>query len=70
VDATGIAINNKLGTRTAPIVNTAILGGLAKVSGIVKIDTILASIKDRSPSKKDENAQAAKDAFENTILGV
>ena len=69
VDATGIAINNKLGTKTAPIVNTAILGGLAKVSNIVKIESILTSIKERSPSKKEENAKAAQDAFENTILG-
>ncbi len=69
VDATGIAIKNRLGTRTAPIVNTAILGGLAKVSGIVSIDTIVASIKDRSPTKKQENAKAAQDAYESTIIG-
>ena len=69
VDARGIAIKNGLGTKTAPIVNTAILGGLAKVSGIVKLESIIESIKERSPSKKDENAQAAKDAYENTQLG-
>jgi 2-oxoacid:acceptor oxidoreductase gamma subunit (pyruvate/2-ketoisovalerate family) len=69
VDATEIAISNKLGTRTAPIVNTAILGGLAKVSGIVSIDSITASILDKSPAKKEENAQAAKDAFNNTRIG-
>jgi pyruvate ferredoxin oxidoreductase gamma subunit/2-oxoisovalerate ferredoxin oxidoreductase gamma subunit len=69
VDATEIAINNKLGTRTAPIVNTAILGGLAKVSGIVTIDSIKASILDKSPAKKQENAQAAVDAFNNTLIG-
>jgi pyruvate ferredoxin oxidoreductase gamma subunit/2-oxoisovalerate ferredoxin oxidoreductase gamma subunit len=69
VDATEIAIKNKLGTRTAPIVNTAILGGLAKASGIVKIESIIDSIKDRSPAKKEENAKAAQDAYENTNLG-
>ena len=70
VDATGIAINNNLGTKTAPIVNTAVLGGLSKVSGIVKIESVIASIKDRSPAKKEENAQAAQDAYENTIIGA
>ncbi len=69
VDATGIAINNNLGTRTAPIVNTAILGGLTKASSIVKIESILESIKDRSPSKKEENARAAQEAFEKTVIG-
>lgn len=69
VDATGIAINNNLGTKTAPIVNTSVLGGLAKVSGIVTIDSIVASIKDRSPSKKEENAKAALDAYNSTQTG-
>lgn len=69
VDAREIAIKNGLGTKTAPIVNTAILGGLAKASGIVKIESIIDSIKDRSPAKKAENAQAAMDAYENTIIG-
>jgi len=69
VDATGIAINNNLGTKTAPIVNTAILGGLAKVSEIVAIDSIVASIMDRSPAKKEENAKAALEAYNSTQLG-
>lgn len=69
VDARAIAINNKLGTRTAPIVNTAILGGLAKASGIVKIGSIVDGIKERSPAKKEENAQAALDAYNNTLIG-
>jgi pyruvate ferredoxin oxidoreductase gamma subunit/2-oxoisovalerate ferredoxin oxidoreductase gamma subunit len=69
VDARTIAIKNGLGTKTAPIVNTAILGGIAKASGIVKIESIVASIKDRSPAKKEQNAQAALDAYEATIIG-
>ena len=69
VDATGIAINNKLGTKAAPIVNTAILGGLVKVSGIVSIESIIAGIMERSPAKKEQNAQAAQDAFNNTLIG-
>ena len=55
--------------KSRPIVNTAVLGGLAKASGIVKIESIVESIKDRSPAKREENAQAAIDAYENTTLG-
>jgi pyruvate ferredoxin oxidoreductase gamma subunit/2-oxoisovalerate ferredoxin oxidoreductase gamma subunit len=66
VDARGIAIKNHLGTKTAPIVNTAILGGLVKASGLVKIESVIASIKERSPAKKEENAQAAEDAYNAT----
>ena len=68
VDATEIAINNRLGTRNAPIVNTAILGALARVSGIINIDSIVTSVRDKSPAKKEENAQAAREAYDKTIL--
>ena len=69
VDARGIAIQNGLGTKAAPIVNTAILGGLVKASNLVKIESVVASIKERSPAKKEENARAAQQAYENTVLG-
>jgi pyruvate ferredoxin oxidoreductase gamma subunit/2-oxoisovalerate ferredoxin oxidoreductase gamma subunit len=68
VNAREIAIKNGLGTKTAPIVNTAILGGLIKASGLVKIESVLASIRERSPSKKEENAQAAQDAYNATQI--
>lgn len=70
VDATAIAMNNGLGTKSAPIVNTAILGGLAKASGIVTIESIVESVKKISPAKKEENAKAAQEAYENTNLGA
>jgi 2-oxoacid:acceptor oxidoreductase gamma subunit (pyruvate/2-ketoisovalerate family) len=65
VDATGIALRHKLGTKAAPIVNTAILGAFSKVTGLVKIESIVDSIKMKAPLKKDENAKAAVEAFEN-----
>jgi 2-oxoacid:acceptor oxidoreductase gamma subunit (pyruvate/2-ketoisovalerate family) len=68
VDATGIAIRHKLGTKAAPIVNTAILGAFAKVTGLVKIDSIVDSIKLKAPLKKTENAEAAVEAFENVKM--
>jgi 2-oxoacid:acceptor oxidoreductase gamma subunit (pyruvate/2-ketoisovalerate family) len=68
VDATGIAIRHKLGTKAAPIVNTAILGAFSKVTGLVNIDSIVDSIKMKAPLKKDENARAAVEAFENVKM--
>jgi len=64
VDATSIAIRNGLGSRTNPIVNTAILGAFSKVSGLLGIDSIALSIREEVPGKKDENARAAREAYQ------
>ncbi|MCK4717488.1 MAG: 2-oxoacid:acceptor oxidoreductase family protein [Thermoplasmata archaeon] len=63
VDATQIAIEHRLGSRNAPIVNSAILGAFAKASGLVKIGSVIDSILENAPAKKEENAGAAKDAY-------
>lgn len=63
VDATSIAIRNGLGTRTSPIVNTAILGAFSKVTGLVGIDSIALAIREELSGKKDENAKAAREAY-------
>ncbi len=67
VDATGIAINNRLGSKAAPIVNSAILGGFVKMSGIVSLDSLIESVKKNVPVKQEENAQAARDAYEGVV---
>ena len=64
VDGTGIALKNSIGSRTHPIVNTAILGAFSKVTGLVKIDSIALSIREEVPGKKGENAQAAREAYQ------
>ena len=64
VDATSIAVRNKLGDPAHPIVNTAILGAYAKVSGIVKLESIIDATKELSPSKINENINAVKEAYE------
>ena len=69
VDATAIAIRHGLGSKEAPIVNTAILGAFAKASGVVKLESIVQSILQSAPAKKTENAEAAKEAYENVVLG-
>lgn len=67
VDASGIAVRNRLGNATSPIVNTAILGAFAKITGICGIDAVCAAIKKGVPIKPEENAKAAREAFEAVI---
>jgi 2-oxoisovalerate ferredoxin oxidoreductase gamma subunit len=63
VDATAIAIRNGLGSRTNPIVNTAILGAFSKATSLVGIDSIALAIREEFSAKKGENAQAAREAY-------
>ncbi|MDW5563681.1 MAG: 2-oxoacid:acceptor oxidoreductase family protein [Methanomassiliicoccus sp.] len=63
IDATTIALRRGLGSATAPIVNTAILGAFARACDIVSIDSILESIKESVPAKRDQNVAAAQDAY-------
>jgi pyruvate ferredoxin oxidoreductase gamma subunit/2-oxoisovalerate ferredoxin oxidoreductase gamma subunit len=67
VDATTIAVSNRLGTETNPIVNTAILGAFSKAVGNVGMDAVTSAILENAPIKSEENQQAAKDAFKKTI---
>jgi len=62
VDANEIAVKYELGTRQSAIVNTAILGAFAKVTGTVKVDSVLATIDQFVPVKSEANAEAAKEA--------
>ena len=51
IDATSIALERRLGSQSAPIVNTAILGGLARQLDIVPIEAVLAAIRDMADRK-------------------
>ncbi|MEE9170518.1 MAG: pyruvate ferredoxin oxidoreductase subunit gamma [bacterium] len=64
VDASAVAVKNRLGSKAHPIVNTAILGAFAKTSDLVKLDSVLVAIKDEVPVLPEANAEAAKEAFE------
>jgi 2-oxoacid:acceptor oxidoreductase gamma subunit (pyruvate/2-ketoisovalerate family) len=67
VDASRIALEYKLGSPTAPIVNTAILGAFAKATGLVAIDSIIEAMQEFVPTNKAGNAAAIKEAFAKTI---
>ncbi|HHT74859.1 MAG: 2-oxoacid:acceptor oxidoreductase family protein [Methanomassiliicoccaceae archaeon] len=67
VDATSIALTHHLGSPSAPIVNTAILGGLARQCDIIPIDAVLDAIRYMAPARKEENAQAALETYERGV---
>lgn len=66
IDATSIAAARGIGSQTAPIVNTAIMGGFARVCNKIPLEQILESIREIAPVKEDENVAAAKEAYERT----
>jgi pyruvate ferredoxin oxidoreductase gamma subunit/2-oxoisovalerate ferredoxin oxidoreductase gamma subunit len=68
VDATHIALNNGLGTRTHPIVNTPMIGALARVLGVPSMEAISKAIQIEVPSKPKANIKAAEMAYEQVQL--
>lgn len=63
VDAAEIAIKHRLGSATSPIINTAIIGAFAGLTGLLKIESISEAILQETPIKKEANVEAAKEAF-------
>jgi 2-oxoacid:acceptor oxidoreductase gamma subunit (pyruvate/2-ketoisovalerate family) len=71
VDATRIALQHRLGTRTHPIVNTALTGALARVLGVPPLAAIAEAIREEVPGMAEENIRAAEVAFnEVRLLGL
>jgi len=70
VDATSIAKRHGLIVSGWPTVNTSILGAISRSLGIVSIDSIIKAIHEHfsSPKLAKLNAEAALDAYKETIL--
>ena len=64
VDATAIAIHNQLGTRTHPIINTAIIGAFSRIMEIPPMEMICDAIKEDIHTKPEQNIQACQEAWE------
>ncbi len=62
VDASGIAVEFGLGSKTQPIVNTAILGAFAVASGMVRLESVCDAIHEDVPLKPEANVAAARAA--------
>jgi 2-oxoacid:acceptor oxidoreductase gamma subunit (pyruvate/2-ketoisovalerate family) len=71
VDANRIALRNQLGTRTHPIVNTAMMGAFARMTGMPPMDAIREVIREEIPDMSVQNISAAEDAYgEVQLLGL
>ncbi len=68
VDATRIAVAHGLGTASTPIVNTAVLGALAKAAGVVTLDAVQRAIDQFVPGHRPENRLASSDGYESVRL--
>ncbi len=63
VNATQIAIKYNLGPRTAPIVNTAILGAFSRLGGMVRLKSLEKAIKKILPLNAAKNLEATREAY-------
>jgi len=71
VDATGIAIRNRLGTHTHPIINTAMIGAFTRMLEMPPLDMIFDAIKKDITVKPEQNITASKDAYDRVeLLGI
>lgn len=69
VDANRIAVAHGIGSRNAPIVNTAILGSFSRMTGVVSLQSILESLGQYMPAKNlGQNRDAVTEAYENVCL--
>ena len=64
VDASAVATARGIGSKSQPIVNTAILGAFATWSGLVSLDSVCAAIDEEVPSRTEDNTAAAREAAE------
>jgi pyruvate ferredoxin oxidoreductase gamma subunit/2-oxoisovalerate ferredoxin oxidoreductase gamma subunit len=62
VDANTIARNHGLGSKTQPIVNTAILGAFAAYTKMVSLESVCRAIEEEVPFKAEANVKAAVEA--------
>ncbi|HZY92056.1 MAG TPA: 2-oxoacid:acceptor oxidoreductase family protein [Thermoplasmata archaeon] len=63
VDGTAIALDLHLGTVSTPIVNTTVLGAVARATGAVSLDALKRAIERFVPTKPEENVLAAERGY-------
>ena len=64
VDAVKIALQHGLGSKTALIINTVILGAYARVSGDLTLSNLLEAIEKGVPVSRKQNMAAAEAAYQ------
>ena len=71
VDATQIALKNELGTRTQPIINTAIIGAFARIMNEPSMDIISEAITEEIEVHPEKNIRASQEAHESVeVYGI
>jgi len=68
VDATGIALRHRLGTRTHPIINTAMVGAFARILEMPPLEMIFTAIQEDIHTRPEQNIQACRDAYEHVQI--
>jgi pyruvate ferredoxin oxidoreductase gamma subunit/2-oxoisovalerate ferredoxin oxidoreductase gamma subunit len=64
VDAYRIAVKHGVGSKTAPIVNTAILGAVNRILKLCTSESLAEAIRESVPIKQKENVAAAIDSYD------
>ena len=68
VDASAIAIKYRLGPRTTPIVNTAILGAFIKISKLASLQALQQAVTEVVPVNAQGNLAATEEAYERVVV--
>jgi pyruvate ferredoxin oxidoreductase gamma subunit/2-oxoisovalerate ferredoxin oxidoreductase gamma subunit len=68
VDATRIALKNELGTRTQPIINTAIIGAFARIMNEPSMDIISEAISEEIEAYPEKNIRASEEAYQGVNI--
>jgi pyruvate ferredoxin oxidoreductase gamma subunit/2-oxoisovalerate ferredoxin oxidoreductase gamma subunit len=65
VDATEIAARHGIGTPSAPIVNTTMVGAFAAATGLFRMEHVERALREVLPAGAEANGAAALEAFES-----
>jgi pyruvate ferredoxin oxidoreductase gamma subunit/2-oxoisovalerate ferredoxin oxidoreductase gamma subunit len=64
VDAVKIALKYGLGSKTAPVINTVIIGAFARLAGDLALSNLLEAIETGVPANPKQNMAAAEAAYQ------
>ena len=68
VPAGAIARDRGLGTKLLPIINTTILGAVARMTNIVSLEILTDAIRETIPKKAADNAEGAREAYDRVTI--
>lgn len=63
VDAAAIALQNGLAGVGIPMINTAMLGAVVKVSGVCTLESLQAVLREKMPRHSEKNLKAALEGY-------